>query len=374
MIIRTQHTSLLSILALALASKCSAEITSAPAAQTISIGTEEFVVDPNNVILDGISISAGGPVITINNEPVSMDVADDLFVGATEVLTGHVAKVNVTSSASSQKTATNSIGAGPLSSSMWKEGSSSAAPQDNLNTDGLEGFLEFLQSPSGTSQAESLLNSTTQSVPRSSSNVFPSGAFETSQTSSLLNPTAQSAPQSSAIAFPYESSGNPQENSPLGSSPQSGSQSSSTTSTSSLSVHGHAATLAPSSGTSLSASMLADSQSTPQSQIVTSSSVAIGLGERGRLTTGTKSSTSSLGNSTDGTSSSLIVSSSGSTATLALAASSKSGITISAPATSSMPISSSQPNVAAASSSVLILAGVLSSLSVEGKSLSGEIT
>ena len=321
MTMRTLNTSLIAILALALAPGCSAQGPSATAVQTISIGTEEFVVDPSNVILDGTTISAGGPAVTVNNEPVSMDVADDLFVGPIEVLTGHTAIVDATSSAPGLKNGTSSLGARNLSSFTSTEASISTGPQDPLDTQLLQGFLAFLQTASASPQA--------------------------SQSRLPVTSTAESVPQSSSMTSQFEGE-----------------------------VNGNVATSAASSAASLSDSTILRFQSTIQPQNVTSAPAATTAeGLSGQNTDrGTGTPNLVLGNSMAPDSSSLVATSSSSVAALAPIVNTTSGTTTFAPAAGSIPTTSGQANIAAASSSVIILAGALLSFSASGKSLSDRIT
>ena len=318
---RTLNRSLVAILALELASRCSAQDPSATALQTISIGTEEFVVDPNNVILDGTTISAGAPAVTVNSEPVSMHVADDLFVGPIEVLTGHAAIVDGPSSAPGLRDVTSSLGARNLSSFTSTETSIVTGPQGPLDTHVLQGFLAFLQTASASPQA--------------------------SQTQLPVTSTAASVPQSSSMASQFEGG-----------------------------VNDNAATPSASSAASLSDSAIPPFQSSVLPQNVISASAATTAGGLSRQNTdrGTGTPYPVLGNSTAPGSSSLVATSSSSVTALTPIVKTKSGTITFAPAAGSIPTTNSQANNAAASSSVIILAGALLSLSVTGKSLSDRIT
>ena len=59
-----------------------------PTLETISIASQQYVINPANIVLAGTSVSVGGPAVTIAGAVVSEDKDEDVFVDGIEVLTG----------------------------------------------------------------------------------------------------------------------------------------------------------------------------------------------------------------------------------------------------------------------------------------------
>lgn len=108
-----------------------------PPLETVTIASEEFAINPANVILGRTTVSAGGPAVTVDGAVVFEDRNDDVFVKGVEVLTGLTATVK-TSFGSSPHTTSSSqcFNAAANSVALLKmviEGSSNL-PSSNLNS------------------------------------------------------------------------------------------------------------------------------------------------------------------------------------------------------------------------------------------------
>ena len=73
-----------------------------PPLETISVASEQFIVDPANIVLDGTTVSANGPAVTVGGNVVFEDGNEDVFVNGVEVLTGPTAITQTTSGTSSE--------------------------------------------------------------------------------------------------------------------------------------------------------------------------------------------------------------------------------------------------------------------------------
>lgn len=77
--------------------------------ETITIASEQFVVDPANYILDSTTVLPGSAGVSIDGQIVSADPANDLFVNGVQVLTGYPALSPTSGVASASNTAPSSF-------------------------------------------------------------------------------------------------------------------------------------------------------------------------------------------------------------------------------------------------------------------------
>lgn len=75
-----------------------------PPLETISIASQQFVINPADIILHGTTVSAGGPAVTFDGDVVYEDGNEDIFVNGVEVLTGPTGIAKTAFSSSSKFT------------------------------------------------------------------------------------------------------------------------------------------------------------------------------------------------------------------------------------------------------------------------------
>ena len=160
--------------------------------ETVTIASAQFVVHPNEYILDRTTIALGSAGVSIDGKVVSADPANDLFVNGVEVLTGHsatfltsgVASINTPTSSPST---TSAVGDGPSgSANSGSQYHGNASVSRTPSTSGLYLSATTSSQSSGTSVPE---NSTRNGLSISDFASSVSSATGSSIHGSALSPT-----------------------------------------------------------------------------------------------------------------------------------------------------------------------------------------